>query len=121
MPKVAVLELPEKDGVLSYVAMQGNKQAVGTTVGQALDALTEQIPMTASTIVIVQRLQADAFFGVQDQHRLAELMERWHLFQAEGKLLPSSEQKELEDLIEKELEASERRAAALAEMLESNH
>jgi hypothetical protein len=120
MPKVAVLELPEKDGVLSYVAMQGNKQAVGTTVGKALGALTEQIPMTASTIVIVQRLQPDTFFGKRDQERLAELMKHWHLRQVEGKLLSTTEQEELKALVEEELEASERRAAALTQTLESN-
>ena len=113
MSKVAVLSVPEKDGVLSYVAVQGDKQAVGATVGKALDALTEQLPMTVSTIVIVQGLQADTFFGVQDQRRLTELMERWHLAQAKGESLPEVLQEELEGLIEKELKASEERAAAL--------
>ncbi len=121
MSKVAVLGVPEKDGVLSYVAVQGNRQAVGATVGKALDALTEQLPMTGSTIVIVQQLQPDAFFGAQDQQRLTELMERWHLFQAKDEILPAAEQKELEDLIDKELKASEARAVALAQTLESNH
>ena len=119
MSKVAVLSVPEKDGVLSYVAAQGDKQAVGATVGKALDALMEQFPMTASTIVIVQGLQADAFFGVQDQQWLTELMERWHLAQAKGKSLPEGLQEEAEDLIEKELKASEHRASALARALES--
>jgi hypothetical protein len=120
MSKVAVLGVPEKEGVLSYVAFQGEKQGVGTTVGKALDALTAQVPMVGSMVVIVQRLQPDAFFGAPDQARLAELIEGWQAAQAKGLTLPVSEQKELESLIEKELKASEYRAAALAQTLESN-
>jgi microcompartment protein CcmL/EutN len=121
MSKVAVLSVPEEGGGLSYLAVQGNKQAVGTTVGKALDALTEQFPMTTSTIVIVQQLHPDAFFGAQDQQRLGELMQRWHVAQTKDEILPVVEQKELEDLIEKELKASEQRAAAFVQTLESNH
>ena len=120
MLKVSVLGVPEKNGVLSYVAVQGDKQAVGETIGKALDALTEQLPMRESTVVVVQKLQPDIFFEADDQHRLIELMKRWRETQRTDELFPVAEQEELEKLVEKELRASEHRGAGLTQALESD-
>jgi hypothetical protein len=117
MSKVAVLRLLEENGVTPYLAIQGNKQALGNTVGTALDAFREQFGDNANTIII-QNLRADVFFLEQDQRRLAELMQQWHVAQEHGKALPDSEQNELQMLIEKELEAAKLRAAELAQSLE---
>jgi hypothetical protein len=118
MSKVAVLGVPEKDGIVSYIAFRGGKQAVGATVGKALDALTEQMPLSESMVVIVQKFQPDAFFEARDQQRLNELMQRWRAAQTTNAEFSAFEREELEKLVERELKASGHRAAALTENLE---
>jgi hypothetical protein len=92
----------------------------GDTPGQALDALTRQLPGDqagpgAGLLVVVQGLRPDRFFGADQQRRLAELMRDWRAARDGGQALPPAEQGELDALVEAELYASAGRASALAD------
>ena len=99
--------LPEKAD--SYRALAGDKESTGRTAGEALDALTSQLADNeGGTLVIVQNRKADQFFNAAQQERLAELMR----LREAGSASPE-EEKELEGLIEAELDGARRRAEAL--------
>ena len=119
MTKVAILPEPSGEGSTVYRAVAGARQAVAKTVGGALDALTAQLPPEESgTLVVVQNHRPDRFFTAQQQQRLEELMGRWRAARNTGKSLSSSEQAELNALVDAEVQASgERAAAALADTL----
>jgi len=116
MTRVAILPIPSETGIVSYCAVAGDRHSQGRTVGEALDALTAQLPQDESgTLVIVQSLRPDRFFSAVQQQRLAELMERWRSARDRGDALSAEEQRELLALIETELRAAMDRAAAIAE------
>ena len=118
MMKVAILPIPTAQGALVYRAIAGEKHAQGKTAGEALDALTAQLPADeASTLIIVQNLHPDRFFTAAQQQRLDALMARWRTARDQGATLPVDEQTELEALIDVELRASAARAATLADAL----
>ena len=118
MTKVAILPVPTEQGDLAYRAIAGEKYAQGKTAGEALDALTAQLPADeASTLVVVQSLRPDRFFTAAQQQRLSTLMARWQTLRDQGVTLPADEQTELEALINAELQAAAARAAALADAL----
>lgn len=118
MSKVAILPIPTKTGGISYYAVAGDKQSQGKTAGEALDALTAQLPEDETgSLIIVQSRRPDQFFSVEQQKRLAELMESWRAARDIGKTLPVDERAELEMLVEAELRASANRAAKLASEL----
>ena len=118
MTKIAILPIPAEPGAFSYRAIAGEKHAQGKTAGEALDALTAQLPADeASTLVIVQSLRPDHFFTAAQQQHLSTLMGRWQTMRDQGATLPVDEQSELEALIDAELQASAARAAALADAL----
>jgi hypothetical protein len=101
-----------------FRAVAGEKQSVGATAGEALDALTAQLGEPRSTtLVVVQPMQADALFTAEQQQRLAELMARWRAAREAGTALPPLEQAELDALVEAELRAAVQRTAALAQQL----
>jgi hypothetical protein len=98
-----------------YRAIAGDRQAVGLTVGGAVDAVTE--PMgepTETTVVIVQPMRPDRFFGAEQIRRLRELMTKWRAALDAGTVLPADEQAELNGLVQAELEAMIERTKALA-------
>ena len=98
---------PEKDD--SYRAVAGDKESTGRTAGEALDALTSQLADNeGGTLVIVQNRKADQFFNAAQQERLAELMRL-----REAGTVSQEDEKELEGLIEAELDGARRRAEAL--------
>lgn len=108
--------LPETSGPQSgtYRAVAGKHQAVGDTIGQALDALAPQLDTSESaTLVVLQRMRPDRFFTAEQQQRLQELMTRWRAARDTGTALPAEEQTELEALVEAEIHAAGLRAAAL--------
>jgi len=114
MTKVAILPVSTATGDITYHAIAGDKQAHGNTAGAALDALAAQLPAEETgTLVIVQSLRPDHFFGVDQQRRLAELMDQWRAARDAGITLPAPEQTELDALIEEEIRASVQRTAAL--------
>jgi hypothetical protein len=114
MTRVTILPVPTKSGKPSYFAVAGDKQSFGKSAGEALDALTEQLDEEqSSTLVIVQHLQPDAFFGVAEQQQLEELMLRWRIARDQNQSLPAAEQAALEKLIEAELHASAARTETM--------
>ncbi len=103
--------LPERPD--SYRALAGDKESVGRTAGEALDALTSQLEEEESgTLIILQNHKADGFFNAAQQARLTELMQ---LHQAGN--LSVEEAGELESLVEAELDGAGQRAAALQDKL----
>ena len=116
MTNIAILPVTTDQGSTSYHAISGSKQSAGATAGAALDALTEQLSaQETSTLVLVQLFRADHYFPRALQQRLDELMTRWRAARDHGASLSAQEHAELESLIETELEAATRRAAALAD------
>jgi len=113
MTKVAILPEPSTEGAMMYRAVGGAHQALAETAGAALDALTAQLSAEESgTMVIVQNHRPDQFFSAQQQRRLGQLMERWRTSRDAGTSFPASEQAELNELVDAEVEASGKRAAA---------
>ncbi len=116
MTNVAILPIPSEQGTITYRAVAGQAHSQGRTVGEALDALTMQLPKNGSGMfVTVQSLHPDSFFSAAQQQRLGELIQRWRNANDAGATLPAGVQAELDDLIEKELHASAERAGALAD------
>lgn len=117
MTRVAILPVPDEQGKVSYHAVAGERRSEGGTAGEALDALSKQIPEDESTWVIVQQRRPDAFFTAEQQQRLSTLMERWRSARDQGTTLEPEEQAELEQLVEAELVGATKRAAAMADAL----
>ncbi len=118
MTKVAVLE--ENDGAhqVSFRAVTAGNQAMGRTAGEALDALTSQLPDGgADTLIIVRSLRPDQFFTAQQRQRLGQLMARWRSARDAGESITTQEKSELEGLIDAEIHAATERAASLSQEL----
>src|ERR1035441_9104686 len=114
MTKVAILPEPSKQGVMAYRAIAGGHESLARTAGAALDALTAQLPAEeAGTLVIVQSQQPDELFTAEQQERLQRLMARWRAAREAGASLVPAEQNELDALVDAEVQAAGRRAAAL--------
>lgn len=92
-----------------FRAVGKNKESVGRTAGEALDALTLQLPEDENpTLVIIQNQRSDKFFNARQQARLTELMQK-----REEQILTETEEKELEGLVEAEVDGARQRAEAL--------
>jgi hypothetical protein len=113
MTTIAIL--PEGPGLPQrYRAVAGEKQSVGKTAGEALDALTAQLADAESgTLLVVQAFRPDRFFTAAQQQRLGELWGRWQAARSGGPPLTAAEQAELEALVQAEVRASAERARAL--------
>ena len=83
-----------------YRAMAGGQQALGRTMGEALDAVSENwqgaVPEVA---VFIQRFGGDEYFTDAQYERMRELLDR-------RPTLNDDEQSELTGLVEAELEAT---------------
>jgi glutamate/tyrosine decarboxylase-like PLP-dependent enzyme len=118
MTKVAILPEVSEQGEKLYRAIASGHQSLAKTAGAALDALTAQLPADeAGTLVVVQSQQSDEFFTAQQQERLRGLMARWRAARDAGAALEPTEQAELEALVDAEVQAAGRRAAALSAAL----
>jgi hypothetical protein len=114
MTKVDILQEPAEGGTLTYRAVAGEKQSVGRSAGEALDALTAQLSDDeAGTLIVVQGRRPDEFFTAGQQRRLLELMTEWRDARDRGAELPAELQTELDQLVDAELQASARRARAI--------
>ncbi len=114
MTKVAILPIATPGGNVAYHAVAGDRHSEGKTAGEALDALTAQLPKDGTaTMVIVQNQRPDCHFDAGQQRRLAQLMARWRAARDGGGALAEAEQAELEALVEEELHASAERAEAM--------
>ena len=117
----AITILPEKIGVeeTTYRAVAGDRESVGRSAGEALDALASQLnDDEGGMLVVIQRLRPDHFFTAAQQQRLAELMSRWRIARDAGGSLAVDEQVELQSLVEAELEAARRRAVRTVREIE---
>ncbi|MBW4465470.1 MAG: hypothetical protein KME07_08515 [Pegethrix bostrychoides GSE-TBD4-15B] len=113
MTTVAIWSISSDGGERSYRAIAGDKQSVGKTAGQALDALTAQLGETESGLLIIQSFRPDALFSAAQQERLSELMNLWRAARNQGQILSSEQQAELDALVNAELNAATVRTAAL--------
>src|SRR5213593_3593036 len=77
MPPVAIRDESREPGEPRFRAVAGNRQSVGRTMGEALDALMadwgEDIQETA---VLIQRFQPDKYFTQAQHSRMQELLAR---------------------------------------------
>src|SRR5262245_31540387 len=90
-PMTTVAVVPERTeaGDLTYRVMVGERQAVGKTIGEALDGLTGLFDEDgAGTLILVQNWRPDRFFNAAQQERLGELMARWRAARDAGEALP---------------------------------
>ncbi len=98
----------------TYRAITGGKESTGRTAGEALDALAAQLTEDESgTLVIVQNRKPDRFFSATQQVRITALMQ-----QREAGTLSLKEERELESLVEAELDGARERAEAMLHELE---
>ena len=119
MTTVAILPVPTQDGT-TYQAISGDRRSVGKTAGEALDAMTAQLPQDdVGALVVVQHRGSDRFFTAEQRKRLGELMECWRTARNAGRTLSADEQGELEALVEAEVRAAGQRAAAILKGLTS--
>lgn len=89
MTTVAIQPILDASGQRSFRAVAGDKQYIGKTAGQALDALTTQLGETEFRgILVFQSFRPDQFFGIEQQKRLSELMELWREARFGGKIIP---------------------------------
>lgn len=118
MTTVAILPVLNTNGEKSYRAIAGDRQSVGKTAGQALDALTALLGETDfSGLLIIQSFNPDEFFTVQQQKRLSELMNLWRPTRDRGETFSPIQQAELESLVEAELKAATVRTGVLVQQL----
>jgi hypothetical protein len=111
MTNVAIVPEMSMEGDMMYRAVAGARQSLAKSAGAALDAIAAQLPPDeGGTLVIVQNHGPDHFFNAQQQLRLAQLMERWRAARDSGAPFPSSEEEELNALVEAEAAAAGERA-----------
>jgi hypothetical protein len=116
----AIAILPERPGAPAngFRAVAGNRQALGKTAGEALDALAVQLEESESgTIIVIQYLRPDQFFSASQRQRLQELMQRRQTARDGNSSLSSADQAELKALVEEEVRAAGRRAESLVREL----
>ncbi|MBX7173721.1 MAG: hypothetical protein K1X72_22315 [Pyrinomonadaceae bacterium] len=98
----------------TFSAVSGKNKSFGKTVGEAIDALEKQTPGEPNSVIYIQDFQPDEFFTAEQQRRLSELMQK---FKDNDSDFSAEEKKELEKLIDEELEGSAKRVAKIAEKL----
>ena len=118
MTKVALFEETTDPGETAFRAVTARNQAMGRTAGEALDALTSQLPSEeGDTLIIVRNLGPDRFFTAEQRQRLEQLMAGWRSARDAGSSLPANEQSDLEQLTDAELRAATERTAVLGHEL----
>ncbi|XZN93515.1 MAG: hypothetical protein ACM65M_12140 [Microcoleus sp.] len=71
MTTVAILPVLNTNGEKSYRAIAGDRQSVGQTAGQALDALTALLGETDfSALIVIQRFNPDELFTIQQKKNI---------------------------------------------------
>jgi len=100
------LEQNEKSSP-TFRATSGKRHSVGRTPGEALDTLlADEGPEIESSAILIQRLVPESFFTQAQYDRMQRLLaKRAHLSEAENR--------ELDQLIDSELEATILRTQAL--------
>jgi glucuronate isomerase len=118
MTTVAILPESDPRGQKFYRAIAGKLQATGKTAGEALDALTAQLEDSEFiALLIIQNFRPDHFFTAEQQQRLSELMSLWRTARDQNHTLSPTQQAELDNLVEVELNAATHRTESLIEQL----
>lgn len=98
-----------------YRAIAGDREGIGPTVGDAVNAVTAAVGGPGeTTLVIVQPMRPDRFVSAVQIQRLQELMTKWRVALDPGTALPADEQAGLDTLVQAELEAFIERTKALS-------
>lgn len=109
MAPIAVRPDAQSEGERRFRAVAGERQSVGRTMGEALDALVaESGGVLEETAVFIQCFRADAYFTEAQQLRMRELLGR-------RDSLSAGERGELEALLDAELDATVARTGGLVE------
>ena len=99
---MSIVSIQRKSGLQKkmYRAVAGDRQSFGSTMGQALDALTSDWgDAVRQAAILIERFEPDEFFTEEQQVRKSNLMSR------RTKLSPT-ERAELEALLDTELDAT---------------
>lgn len=112
-----VVVLPTNQNGNKFRAVSGDDFSYGTTVGEALDALTEHISDKENPVIFIQDFRPDKFFTEAQQQRMSELMQKWRTARDNNQEFPTEEQTELENLIKIELIGSAKRSEKIADEL----
>lgn len=107
MPAVTIRKEHQTAGGPYFRAIAGNRQSVGRTMGEALDALAADWGDHAQeAAVLIQRFYPDSYFTQAQYDRMQELLAR-------RESLSPEERAELEALIDAELDATVARTDSL--------
>ncbi len=119
MRTISILNVPDSAGGHTFQAVAGDRHGNGKTPGEALDAIAAQLDSEESgTLVVLQNCRPDRYFTEEQKNRLRLLMERWRSARDTGAALPEHDKAELDALVNAELQASGRRAQAIADELD---
>jgi len=100
MTAIAIRTDQKETGERRFRAIAGNRQSLGKTMGEALDALTaEWGDDVQETVVLIQRFQPDQYFTQAQYDRMQALL-------AHRSTLTPEERTELEALIDSEVDAT---------------
>ena len=100
MTAITIVKENRKSGKSQFRAVAGDEQSVGSTIGEAIDALTAGWNTDIhDAAVLIQRFEPDSYFTEIQHARMQELLAR-------RDVLSSNERLELEGLIDAELEAT---------------
>lgn len=119
MTTISILPEPPSATEPKYRAVAGQRQSIGNTPGEALDAISAQLnEQESGTLLVIQQMRADRFFSESQRQRLAALMQQWRTARDQGTGLSGVDQTELNQLVADELEASTKRANSLLSELQ---
>ena len=105
MTAVAIRTEEQETGGRRFRAIAGNRQSVGRTMGEALDALAaEWGDSIQETVVLIHRFQPDQYFTQTQYDQMQALLAR-------RTALTPEERAELEALMDAELDATVTRTA----------
>jgi predicted Zn-dependent protease with MMP-like domain len=100
MTAITIRTDQKETGERQFRAIAGNRQSLGRTMGEALDALTaEWGDKVQETVVLIQRFQPDQYFTQAQYDRMQALLTR-------RLTLTPEERTELEALIDAEIDAT---------------
>ena len=100
MTAIAIRSDQKETGERQFRAIAGDRQSLGRTRGEALDALTaEWGDSVQETVVLIQRFQPDQYFTQAQYDRMQTLLAR-------RPTLTPEERTELEALIDAEVDAT---------------
>ena len=96
MTTVAIAPDLDENGQPIYRAIAGDRQTIGKTAGEALDALTAELQDGLAFPLVIQSFLPDGYFSAVQQQRLTELMALWRTARDQGQTLPLHLQSELD-------------------------